>query len=109
VSGPLLQIWKRWKGRTALVWLPRNRHTMHPDIFESTRKRSACEFQCHKCELLKKKIGNEQLHTARCITSNSLLFFKRWVNSFSQLYIFTVLMCAKSCPAQLTLFTNKQQ
>jgi len=30
---PLLQKYKRWKGRTMSVWLPRNRRTKHPDIF----------------------------------------------------------------------------
>lgn len=109
VSGPLLQIWKKWKGRTMLAWLPRNRHTMHPDIFESIGNRRHLWVPVPKVPLIKKKrkIDNEQLRTARCFTSNSLLSTKRWVNSFSQLYIFTVLICAKSSPAQLILFMEK--
>jgi hypothetical protein len=73
-SDPLLQIWKRWKGRITLAWLPRNRHTMHPDIFESIGKRSACEFQCQKMWIIKK----QKLVMSNCTPQDAsllILFF----------------------------------
>lgn len=89
------------------VWLPRNKRTKHPDIFLSIGKQDALVSSSTRCSTYcKMQINQKQLHTARSFTSDSLLSTKRSVNSFSQLYIFTVLICAKSSPAQLILLMN---